>query len=276
MVVFDYDFKCSICGSDLTPMGTCYNIDCSINKPIKKLKVLDLCSGLGGFSQAFLDRGHDVLRIDNNPVFKNGKKHKYKKYNIDNKIISEDGFWIIEPVPNTIILDLMQVDMMKLFGEYDVILASPPCQTFSVASISTHWTGGSRAYQPKTEQCKKMIELVKKCKEIIHHLEPKLFFIENPRGVLRKLDILKEFPIKTITYCQYGENRMKPTDIWTNSEVWQPKPMCKNGDPCHESAPRGAKTGTQGLKNAALRAKVPYDLSLEICLACEKEIGDNI
>jgi len=32
------------------------------------MKVLDLCSGLGGFSEAFLTAGHDVLRIENNPL----------------------------------------------------------------------------------------------------------------------------------------------------------------------------------------------------------------
>ena len=33
------------------------------------MKVLDLFSGLGGFSQAFKDRGHKVTTLDNNPEF---------------------------------------------------------------------------------------------------------------------------------------------------------------------------------------------------------------
>jgi len=33
------------------------------------MEVVDLFSGLGGFSQAFLDRGHEVERYDNNPKF---------------------------------------------------------------------------------------------------------------------------------------------------------------------------------------------------------------
>ena len=32
------------------------------------MRVLDLFSGLGGASQAFLDHGHDVVRIENNPL----------------------------------------------------------------------------------------------------------------------------------------------------------------------------------------------------------------
>ena len=40
--------------------------------------------------------------------------------------------------------------------------------------------------------------------------------------------------------------------------------MCKNGMPCHESAPRGSQTGTQGLKNDFERSKVPEQLCKEI------------
>lgn len=71
----------------------------------------------------------------------------------------------------------------------------------------------------------------------------------------------------TITYCQYGDKRMKPTDIWTNSETWQPRPMCKKGDICHELAPRGSKTGTQGLKGEYNRSKIPEELCREILLS---------
>lgn len=46
--------------------------------------------------------------------------------------------------------------------------------------------------------------------------------------------------------------------------------MCKNGDKCHESAPRGSKTGTQGLKNAKLRGIIPEKLFYEIFEVIEK------
>ena len=61
---------------------------------------------------------------------------------------------------------------------------------------------------------------------------------------------------------------MKPTDIWTNNNKWKPKPMCKNGDSCHISAPRGSRTGTQGLLNAYERSKIPENLCLEILNNC--------
>lgn len=62
---------------------------------------------------------------------------------------------------------------------------------------------------------------------------------------------------------------MKPTDIWTNHPDPQFKPMCKNGAPCHAPAPRGSKTGTQGLKGAAARAVIPHALCEHIAEICE-------
>ena len=77
---------------------------------------------------------------------------------------------------------------------------------------------------------------------------------------------MQEFDRHTIWYCQYGDNRAKPTDIWTNSTNWIPKPVCHNGNTnCHhESAPRGSKTGTQGIKGSYDRSKIPSELCIEI------------
>ena len=70
---------------------------------------------------------------------------------------------------------------------------------------------------------------------------------------------------------------MKPTDIFTNHLAglfnvsgWKPKPMCWNGNKkCHhEAAPRGSKTGTQGLKNDYERSKIPVELCKEILNSC--------
>ena len=51
------------------------------------------------------------------------------------------------------------------------------------------------------------------------------------------------------------------------------KPMCKNGDPCHVRAPRGAKTGTQGLKGSKERSVIPPELCRHIVEICEE--GDS-
>ena len=88
--------------------------------------------------------------------------------------------------------------------------------------------------------------------------------------MLRKLPVLEGLQRHTVTYCQYGDNRMKPTDLWTNIANWVPRPMCKNGAPCHEAAPRGSRTGTQGRDGAVVRSMVPYALGQEILEAIER------
>lgn len=46
--------------------------------------------------------------------------------------------------------------------------------------------------------------------------------------------------------------------------------MCHNGDSCHERAPRGAKTGTQGLKGHIERSRIPQGLCEHIVDICEQ------
>jgi hypothetical protein len=165
------------------------------------------------------------------------------------------------------VINVLDFDYNKVPFKPDIIWASPPCTGFSVAAIGRNWNHDKT---PKTDSARLGIELVKKTIEIINYYKPKFWFMENPRGMLRKLDIVKDFKINTITYCQYGDARMKPTDIWNNSNLWQSKPMCKNGDTCHVSAPRGSRTGTQGLKDAYERSKIPNELCIEILKSCIK------
>ena len=158
----------------------------------------------------------------------------------------------------------------------DVIWASPPCTGFSVAAIGKSW---NRDYTPKSDTAKQGLKLVEKTKEIIEYyqkLNPNLiWFIENPRGMLRKLPIMDFAPIRnTVTYCQYGDSRMKPTDIWTNWKTWIPRVACKNGASCHISAPRGSRTGTQGLKGAYLRSQIPAELFIEIRKSLKEKISE--
>jgi hypothetical protein len=169
------------------------------------------------------------------------------------------------------ILDVNATDIEKQFGIPDIIWSSPPCTTFSVSSIGCHWTGGVGAYIPKTDKCRNNINVVKKSNSIIRYFlnqNPNLFYyIENPRGVLRKLPIMDWTTYRrTIWYCQYGDKRAKPTDIWTNNYTWIPRAVCKNGNRnCHhEPAPRGSKTGTQGLKGNYERSIVPPELCSEL------------
>ena len=167
--------------------------------------------------------------------------------------------------------DILEFDVSKVPFQPDIIWASPPCTSFSVASIGRHWYLDDKGNpQPKSESAEFGKRLALKTIEIIEHFDPTYFFIENPRGMLRKMDFMnsKNFHRNSVTYCQYGDERMKPTDIWTNNIYWSPRPMCSNGDACQTSAPRGSRTGTQGLANAYERSKLPNLLCYEILKSC--------
>ena len=203
-------------------------------------KVLELFAGSRSFS-----------RVAESPKF------GFKTYTTDN--VEFDG---IDQV-----CDIFDFNIEKctwaLGGFPDIVWASPPCTTFSVASFGHHWYPNRK---PKTEASKVGLKIIERTVELIQFCmdmnEKCKFVIENPRGMLRKLDLIP-FEMYTVTYCQYGDTRMKPTDIWTNID-WIPRKMCKNGDSCHVSAPRGSRTGTQGLKNDYERSKVPYQLCKEL------------
>ena len=169
------------------------------------------------------------------------------------------------------------IDVAKLKKEDipfvpDFVWASPDCTTYSIAAISTHRNNT----EPKSEYAKKcdttnqhFISLIKEWLEINPDM---VFFIENPRGMLRKMPWMQEFKRHTIWYCVYGDERAKPTDIWTNSDKWIPKPVCHNGNKeCHHvPAPRGSKTGTQGRKGSYERSKIPEKLCYEVLESLNK------
>ena len=158
-------------------------------------------------------------------------------------------------------------------GVPDIIWASPDCTTYSIAGISHHRIKNNETGNlvPVSDYARFCDKTNKYLLNLIKELNPKYYFIENPRGGLRKMDFMQGIPRYTITYCQYGDNRMKPTDIWTNYPNPNFKPMCKNGDNCHQKAPRGSKTGTQGLKNSKERSKIPEKFCDYIVKICEED-----
>lgn len=213
----------------------------------RKLKVLELFSGTGKISQAFAARGHEVFRVDWNTSF-------------DAELHCD-------------ISKLTAQEIIEKFGKPDVVWASPDCTTFSVAAISRHrrQNPANGSLEPITEYARFCDECDQHVIELIRELNPTYWFIENPRGGMRKMAWMQELPRYTVTYCKYGEKRMKPTDIWTNHPDPQFLPPCKNGDPCHERAPRGARTGTQGIRGWDNRSAIPAMLCEHIVDICEEE-----
>lgn len=211
------------------------------------MRILELFAGTRSISKSFEKRGHETYSVEWNKNFEN-----ITLYEDVNNLTAEKVIEICNGVP-------------------DVIWASPDCTTYSIAGISHHRIKNNETgnLDPVSDYARFCDKTNKHLLNLIKELKPKYYFIENPRGGLRKMDFMQGIPRYTITYCQYGDNRMKPTDIWTNYPNPKFKPMCKNGDSCHEKAPRGSKTGTQGLKNSKERSKIPEKFCEYIVKICE-------
>lgn len=187
---------------------------------------VDLCSGLGGFSQAFIDAGWEVIRIDNDPKFKD--------------------------VPNTMIADVCDLETIKnIIGErkVNVVLASPPCERFSIAMPTWPKKGIGKA-----------LSIVGACLEIIVELKPEYWMLENPKGRLRWF---LGKPRQSIHLNSLGYRTLKPTDLWGNiplpllNDVVKPINFRTHGrsrlfDAVHEPAKRALLP--IGLSKAVLEA----------------------
>ncbi|NBX97807.1 DNA cytosine methyltransferase [bacterium] len=211
------------------------------------LIIFDLFSGTGSATQAFKEAQQKVYTFE-----------------LDTYFAADE---------NVDVFDLTVDYLREVYGQPDFVWASPPCTAFSVASMGHHWQSGGLNPVPKTQAAMESQELVAHTRKLLEGLNPQFgFLIENPRGMLRKLPVVAGLQRQTVTYCQYGDTRMKPTDLWGVVPNWTPRPMCKNGAPCHEAAPRGSKTGTQGLKGSKERSRVPYALGVELLQAMMGEI----
>lgn len=211
------------------------------------MKVLELFAGTRSMGKAFEQRRHEVYSIDRDKSF-------------------SDIDWYED------VGKITAKDILDRFGRPDVIWASPDCTTFSIAAISHHRAKAPDGILlPISEYAKRCDEIDRNVLRLIEDLEPKYWFIENPVGGMRKSQFMQPYNKyrHTVTYCQYGDTRMKPTDIWTNHPDPQFKPRCKNGDPCHQAAPRGSKTGTQGLKGSKERSIIPTKLCEHIVEICD-------
>jgi len=222
------------------------------------MRVVELFSGTATLAGAARERGHQTLTVD-----------------YDEKLGAD---------LTTDFTDPSQVAALavKLRDEFEpqMLWASPPCETWSVAAFGTHWGGGYRAYVPNTPRAEAARRMIDYLADLIAEVRPTAWYIENPMGMMRKLEkyhlIPGYFTRQTVTYCQYNDEpgesglpRMKPTDIWTNNHLWVPRPACTNGSSCHEPAPRGAKTGTQGRTTYLSRSRLPEELCAEVIEAAE-------
>lgn len=252
--------------------------------PGRGLRVLDLCAGTGSSVAGFREAGADVVGVELFPKFG-------QRITMDVLEFAKDPEGVLDR-------------LVAPGWRPDVIWASPPCTVFSMAGsgkgkVRWHHVSKTPEFQETLQRLRRNgatveaaraaaekehfhpfygpripvlpesvlgCQIVNACLSIIKALAPRYWWMENPQGGLQTLGFMLDVPGPvTVTYCQYGERRMKPTCLWGVWPVeWTPRPRCYNGDPCHDAAPRGAKTGTQGLKGAKDRAMIPLALSREI------------
>ena len=107
------------------------------------MKVLDLFCGLGGWSKAFAEAGHDCTGIDHINL---GYPYRFIKADLND--------WVPDQ-------------------EYDIVLASPPCTNFS--QVVKQWTGKANE--------SKGLDLVWRTFALIEQIKPKYWIVENVKGL---------------------------------------------------------------------------------------------
>ena len=214
------------------------------------MKVLELFSGFECMSNAFREKGHECFTID----------------------------WD-ERFPSSMHMDISKLELNDLPEEWrhpDVIFAGTDCTTYSVAAISKHRRKNpiTKNLDPISDKAKFADDMNKHVRDLMAQMNPKIIIFENPMGAFRKMDFVQDLILNTTTYCQYGFTYRKQTDFPSNIDLHL-KPPCKNGSPCHEKAPRGARTGLQAIKDPALKSIYPPELCRHIVEECEKYLEEE-
>ena len=217
------------------------------------MKILELFAGLKSVGKIAKERNIECFSVDNN-----------------------------SELPDLdLLIDIEEMTINDIPFIPDVVWASTICTPFSIAGWFHHFKlvkKPKRIFIPKSETAFKGISLAKKTLSLISELlivNPEMkFYIENPRGLLRKMPfMILDKNIKrrvTVTYCQYGGDFMKPTDIWTNDMEWIPRKKCRPGSSCHTSSPSSADIMSKKT-NYYERSAIPRELVLETVFSERKE-----
>jgi len=161
--------------------------------------MLDLFSGMGGASEAMIDRGWDVIRLDIEEKFK----------------------------PD-LVGDIKRLPLKEY--KPDLIWGSPPCTEFT------------KSWMPWCEDIDPDMSLVEAFYTVVDEIKPKWWILENVQGAVRYLG--------------------KPQFVSGPVRLWGvfPPVNCKV---------KPWKWHLWGGTHQAERAKMPYNLSKAVALACE-------
>jgi hypothetical protein len=162
--------------------------------------ILDLCSGLGGASEAFIQHPNwTVIRIENNPL--------------------------LEDVPFTHQLDVLNwVDWIDSFPRIDVIWASPPCLGFSNGYSSPRAIAQREGmpYEPD-------MSLIQACLDIIDYCKPSTWVLENVAGSIKFITpLIGKFQQHISSFFLWGnfprmvvnlQHKKSDIDVWSSDPL---------------------------------------------------------
>jgi hypothetical protein len=143
------------------------------------MRVLELFSGTGSVGKICKEKGYEVVSLD------------LKNADINTNIME----WNYRDISNN----------------FDIIWASPPCDTFSKMADCCY---------TKEEVINRIntigLPILRKTEEIIDYFNPRYYFIENPQTGKMK-NYITNRPYYDVDYCQYSDfGYKKRTRIWTN------------------------------------------------------------
>lgn len=267
--------------------------------PVVEPVAVDLFAGTGSSTEALVDAGWHVVTVERDERHEATLHADVLDLHVDQILELTDG---IRPA---------------------FVWGSPPCPTYSVGAFRFHYDAttlcrrcdgdmlrvsgerwqhdgcdepdpGPLTYTPTSAAALEGQRLVAHTLRLVAGLAPRWWVMENPVGMLRKLELTAGLPLHTVNYCSYGDERSKPTDLWgVKPRAWTPRRRCRakgadvreiegvewrldrvTGEPCHVAARRGAKTGTQGRKTVD-RSRVPYDLGADLLAAVNADLDEQ-
>ena len=190
--------------------------------------LLELFSGTGSIGRAFRERGWQVTSVD-----------------------------LEEKFNPTICCDVLELESGRVFGNVDLLWASPPCTHYSCAR--------TRAKTPRDLDGSDL--LVRKVLDLADELNC-YYLMENPHsGLLKTRAVVQGIQMEVLDYCRYGAAYRKRTAFWTNSSYTPARPLCNK-----DCASSDGKKHTR----KAQRSGPGYHHSLEELYAIPPALCDEI
>lgn len=205
------------------------------------MKVLDLFAGTHSVSKVCKEKGYEVISLD------------LEGADINISILD----WNYKEYP---------------VGYFDIIFASPPCNTFSrlrdchIGRKLINIFGDEIVTREilHNDMIQNGLPLLRKAQEIIKYFKPDLWFIENPQTGRMK-NYLDDVPYYDVDYCKYSDwGYRKRTRIWTNKKDFIPLNCCNDCDNMlngkHRVNMANAFGGGNNKKNLRLKYRIPPKL----------------